>query len=793
MEKRSSSDTDVYMGPYRATKLWNDVIYTFRNGMPCGKHRRYMRTYEDCFVASCAVEWVHNYMKNNPNFGQEVTRVQTVQLLQKIYKAGVFEDVRGPKHGRADFSENGRIYRFTSSTSPKTTTGSSSRTPLSTRKNIVNCDTPDTTDGCKPIDDDELRSCHLVAKVLTPEEIQDVWKTFTLSRLQLTIGVDNLTDIMDSQLVNGHNIMHNCIYINKSGLVSNVQPKDQLPPWAMSAMKCLARWPEKVEENLPNYPGFEKDVFGVVKDYFTNLEEPLMTYDMYEVITNVFVCAESRLPRHSSPNVNVSSSSGRSTPRTPWCYPSIENLLLDMTRSGSFGKSYSSVPFHLTSASTLNLSRIEPAADSVASDSARVLSSNSLPVTHYETAFGPDNRTVTRVYFSQGVSTDYGHHQSSDEEELGMPLETHFDVSTDFRRRHSDSGNYQVNFTRVKSLDGIDRAKRRYSRKNVSSSKNGRCSIHLSKSLHNSDTPVSGKTLGILPQNAKVARRLARPSSSSSYDNCGYQPILDGSKYSRSNKRLSSSSPDLANMLAAEDAKMPNPICEDEPAENGKQKSDCESLSAEDCAKKALQLVCLLLPPANRRKLQLLLKLMYKMTINQDLNLDPSQSTRSLVLETFYKCILSCPDENEMDHVLVIQLVSFLMDHHTEVFSVPTELKLSVEDRLTTLQKPQIKYSPDDPLSLRYCQQVAVSTFESDKQSNSQKALTILLEEIINDTNMADKDKKKRLKMFQKTYPDIYTKRFPTAESAAEVFPAKLKIKQPLLVKPFMKLRGLRM
>ncbi|XP_055956282.1 DEP domain-containing protein 1A isoform X5 [Patella vulgata] len=507
MEKRSSSDTDVYMGPYRATKLWNDVIYTFRNGMPCGKHRRYMRTYEDCFVASCAVEWVHNYMKNNPNFGQEVTRVQTVQLLQKIYKAGVFEDVRGPKHGRADFAENGRIYRFTSSTSPKTTNSSSSRTPLSTRKNIVNCDTPDTTDGCKQIDDDELRSCHLVAKILTPGEIEDVWKTFTLSRLQLTIGVDNLTDIMDSQLVNGHNIMHNCIYINKSGLVSNVQPKDQLPPWAMSAMKCLARWPEKVEENLPNYPGFEKDVFGVVKDYFTNLEEPLMTYDMYEVITNVFG----------------------------------------------------------------------------------------------------------------------------------------------------------------------------------------------------------------------------------------------------------------------------------------------ESLSAEDCAKKALQLVCLLLPPANRRKLQLLLKLMYKMTINQDLNLDPSQSTRSLVLETFYKCILSCPDENEMDHVLVIQLVSFLMDHHTEVFSVPTELKLSVEDRLTTLQKPQIKYSPDDPLSLRYCRQVAVSTFESDKQSNSQKALTILLEEIINDTNMADKDKKKRLKMFQKTYPEIYTKRFPTAESAAEVFPAKLKIKQPLLVKPFMKLRGLRM
>lgn len=46
--------------------------------------------------------------------------------------------------------------------------------------------------------------------------------------------------------------------------------------------------PDKTDENLPNYPGFEKDVFRVVKDYFCGLSEPLMTFNMYEVITNVF-------------------------------------------------------------------------------------------------------------------------------------------------------------------------------------------------------------------------------------------------------------------------------------------------------------------------------------------------------------------------------------------------------------------------------------------------------------------------------------------------------------------------
>ena len=46
--------------------------------------------------------------------------------------------------------------------------------------------------------------------------------------------------------------------------------------------------PNKVEDNLPDYPGFERDVFKVVKDYFEGLAEPLLTFSMYEVFTNVF-------------------------------------------------------------------------------------------------------------------------------------------------------------------------------------------------------------------------------------------------------------------------------------------------------------------------------------------------------------------------------------------------------------------------------------------------------------------------------------------------------------------------
>lgn len=61
------------------------------------------------------------------------------------------------------------------------------------------------------------------------------------------------------------------------------------------------------------------------------------------------------------------------------------------------------------------------------------------------------------------------------------------------------------------------------------------------------------------------------------------------------------------------------------------------------------------------------------------------------LLETFYRAVLCCSDESEMDDLLVIQLVSFLMDHYMEIFSVPDELKTNVELRVTKLQRTKVK------------------------------------------------------------------------------------------------------
>lgn len=62
--------------------------------MPLKKHKKNMRTYENCFSSTDAVDWLQKSLQKNPNFGAEVTKEQTVLLLQKLYRAGIIENVR---------------------------------------------------------------------------------------------------------------------------------------------------------------------------------------------------------------------------------------------------------------------------------------------------------------------------------------------------------------------------------------------------------------------------------------------------------------------------------------------------------------------------------------------------------------------------------------------------------------------------------------------------------------------------------------------------------------------------
>lgn len=90
---------------------WNETIKLFRGGMPLKRHWAHFRYYDWSFTGSEAVDYLHELLRRNHNFGPEVTRYQTLQLLRKFLKAHVIEDIKG-RHGTEDFEDNGHLYRY---------------------------------------------------------------------------------------------------------------------------------------------------------------------------------------------------------------------------------------------------------------------------------------------------------------------------------------------------------------------------------------------------------------------------------------------------------------------------------------------------------------------------------------------------------------------------------------------------------------------------------------------------------------------------------------------------------
>ncbi|XP_069498030.1 DEP domain-containing protein 1A isoform X3 [Ambystoma mexicanum] len=521
----------VTPGPYRATKLWNEITKYFRAGMPVKKHRQNLKSYGSCFTATEAVDWLHELLRNNNNFGQEVTRQQTLQLLRKFLKNHVIEDLKG-RWGSENVDDDNHLYRFPTNSPLKTVP----RHPLWRRSSTENVakekdrgfkfphfsrrtpkksDSPSDKENIENLQDeilDHKKDVLVHSRELSQEDVAEIWRNIVLIHLQKILGLPSLDDVLDPTQINPHSVMYNMNNTSKHGVVVLQNKLDDLPHWVLSAMKCLANWPRSNDMSQPTYVGFERDVFRTIADYFLNLPEPLVTFQYYELFVNI---------------------------------------------------------------------------------------------------------------------------------------------------------------------------------------------------------------LGLL------------------------QPHL------------------------------------------------------EKVAVEALQLCCLLLPPPNRRKLQLLMRMISRISQNVDMpRLHDVIGTRSLMVQTFSRCVLCCAEEVDLDELLATRLVSFLMDHHQEILKVPVYLQVAVQHHIDYLKKVQIKYPGIEVSAMlpaySFCKQISTQEFEEQKRSTSQAAMAELLENIIKDKALSLKDKKKKLKQFQKEYPDIYQSRFPTTESEAKLFADRPTIKQPMLTlkKPkFQKLR----
>nr|XP_018912659.1 PREDICTED: DEP domain-containing protein 1A-like [Bemisia tabaci] len=182
--------------------------------------------------------------------------------------------------------------------------------------------------------------------------------------------------------------------------------------------------------------------------------------------------------------------------------------------------------------------------------------------------------------------------------------------------------------------------------------------------------------------------------------------------------------------------------------------------------KKIFQLLCLLLPPKNRAQLKLLLLLMSRLMA----------SPHSQVLYELSQGVMRENNINKQND-LAFFVVCFLLDHKDILFKPPLDFVNEIRSKARKCLNSSRK-------NHAYCERVSTEEFEQQRFTGSQRALAELLDQILHDQKMNAKEKKRKLKMFQEAYPEIYSLKCPLeTESKSKStmmgkFPSLSKLKQ---------------
>ncbi|XP_074525328.1 DEP domain-containing protein 1A isoform X2 [Halichoeres trimaculatus] len=829
-------------GPYRATKLWNEVTRLFRAGMPVKKHRQNFRHHTSCFTASAAVDWLHQLLRNNSNFGPDVTRQQTVQLLKKFLKNHVIEDVKG-RWGTEDLEDNNTLYRFPSTSPLKpiprapqaSASGSIKKRPSFREKDVFSKfrssrkhdrETQENVDPALQAegDDQSAGEKQTQRRELTMQDEREIWKDITLTHLQRILGVASLDEVLDHRYVNPQNIIHNMTKVNKHGVVTLDDKTNDLPHWVLSAMKSLANWP-KYDSAQPSYPGFERDVFKTVSDYFYSLPQPLLTYELYELFINVLAPAShqrGKRKKHDLPSV---------PPPAKASFRSTECLLLSLIRQGTCDETESPMRDVLggklqsriaalrggggegqLGGSCISLSTVVSMRPRTRSCSLETILDDSAPLTRQQLFLSNDSlascsqssrsQEDSPVITTPHTPVDF---QSVSKTAPGVQTRRRLSVAS-FRGVSAPQRARPLRPRSVGSCLDIVVETREEDVKETSKLHDRATSclnVNTPAHLHHSSSSSRSRLLSSYRAPSSSLHSVSSSSSATTKAQGSHPPPAPSGPRpaaSTSNLRTLSAPAVVRRCLSSLDLSrqsrpvslLKKPVCV--PASNSQppQTKPEQSLLQPHCERvaiEALQLCTLLLPPSSRRKLQLLMRMMSRISQNVDMpRLHQAIGTRTLMVHTFSGCVLGSAVECDLDELLATRLVSFLMDHQQSILSVPEYLLSAINDHIQFLRTVQVPVDgvanadPSDPVLApmpiyAFCHQISGAEFEQQKQESSQKAMEELLEILLTDQSMSEKDRRKKLKQFQKQYPDIYDRRCPPSDSENN----KPKIKPPLL------------
>ncbi|GFO42738.1 dep domain-containing protein 7 [Plakobranchus ocellatus] len=166
-----------------------------------------------------------------------------------------------------------------------------------------------------------------------------------------------------------------------------------------------------------------------------------------------------------------------------------------------------------------------------------------------------------------------------------------------------------------------------------------------------------------------------------------------------------------------------------------------------------LQLYMILLPISSREELYRLLKFMRSLSADTTVVIDPQMSNEMAALSLLSDCIF----HHKLLATNVAQkLVQFMMNNVDQVFTVPRRVREKVAIKLYQLKTGKTLLACESS----FCSRVSKEEFERQSKSCTENSLIDLMNSVLDDIKMSLKEKKSRLKQFQKSYPQLYDQHF---------------------------------
>ncbi|XP_026166250.1 DEP domain-containing protein 7-like isoform X2 [Mastacembelus armatus] len=170
-------------------------------------------------------------------------------------------------------------------------------------------------------------------------------------------------------------------------------------------------------------------------------------------------------------------------------------------------------------------------------------------------------------------------------------------------------------------------------------------------------------------------------------------------------------------------------------------------------ALEALQLCLKLLPHSCREELRRLLTFMSLASDPQGIRLDKEMENKLAVKRSFSRAVLHSKTlSKEKEDLMVV----FMLSNIEEIFKIPGALHKGVSDKLASL----VQGKQPDMTGSMICQQVYSRTYTDATKTTTDQELRALLSSIHLDTKISAKERKRLLRQFNQTHPEIFNQYF---------------------------------